>query len=131
MKPDFKSLVLLCTVLVTVVRGIDHTRLGKGLKEKYDLPDIYTIVLKDDAWMSSTRHAEWATSVHLENQHRPGLDELNGLIETPTANSYLFSTYKDTIDIIGKHPDVSIIPACALLLTPLPSMRVELTEHAF
>lgn len=76
---------------------------------EYELPEMYDVVLKDDASMSTVDHSQWAEKIHMDHQHNEG-DEMFGLVqmEDLDAKSYGFCTYDDTIDIIRQHPDVSI-----------------------
>lgn len=108
---DLNMLFLSLAVLALVTNPGHGSRSVTDEPKTYELPDVYDVTLKDNASMSVEEHVECATKVHMENSKNPKADHMFGSVEIPDvytqSNTYEFCSYKDTMDIIKKHPDVS------------------------
>jgi hypothetical protein len=104
-------LFLSLAVLALVATSVHGARSVTYETRDYELPDVYDVTLKDNAPMSVEEHVQWATKVHMEHSKNPKADHLFGFVEIPDvyprSNTYEFCSYKDAMDIIQKHPDVS------------------------
>lgn len=76
--------------------------------------DPYIVLLKDNATMNATEHAQWSTDTHNKLQNERNLRGVGRIFDLPDLQAYTGSFTPEMADIIENHPDVSIHPITGL-----------------